>query len=77
MVCKVLGMLMAVALVAAVKAAGLVETLLMPANKAMLAGVLTDHVVAGSMDTKALKAKAKNGKVELTTPFQSIVIRGA
>ena len=47
--------------------AGTVDTLLMPANKAMLAGVLTYHVVAGSMDTKTLKAKAKNGKVELTT----------
>lgn len=47
--------------------AGTVDTLLMPANKAMLAKVLTYHVVAGDMATKALKAKAKDGKVELTT----------
>jgi len=47
--------------------AGTVDTLLMPANKATLQKVLTYHVVAGKMDSASLKAKAKNGKVELTT----------
>jgi uncharacterized surface protein with fasciclin (FAS1) repeats len=83
-------------LVAAVKAAGLVETLegpgpftvfapvnsafdalpmgtvdmlLKPENKAMLTKVLTYHVVAGNMDSKAIaKAiKAGGGKAELKT----------
>jgi uncharacterized surface protein with fasciclin (FAS1) repeats len=83
-------------LVAAVKAAGLVETLmsagpftvfaptndafsLLPAgtvemlvkseNKAKLASILTYHVVAGRLDSEALKAKIKEGKgtTELTT----------
>lgn len=83
-------------LVAAVKAAGLVETLksdgpftvfaptneafdklpagtvnnlLEPANKATLTKILTYHVVAGKMDSKAIaKAiKAGMGKAELTT----------
>ena len=47
--------------------AGTVDTLLVPANKATLQKVLTYHVVAGKMDSAALKAKAKDGKVELTT----------
>ena len=83
-------------LVAAVKAAGLVETLqsagpftvfaptneafdmlpkgtvdnlLKPENKAMLARILTYHVVAGSWDSKAIaeKIKAGNGTAELPT----------
>ena len=83
-------------LVAAVKAAGLVETLqgagpftvfaptneafnLLPAgtvdnllkeeNKAMLTTVLTYHVVAGKLDSKAIAQLIKegNGKTELTT----------
>ncbi|MEP7259003.1 MAG: fasciclin domain-containing protein [Flavitalea sp.] len=83
-------------LVAAVKAAGLVETLqgegpftvfaptneafnLLPAgtvdnllkeeNKAMLSAVLTYHVVAGKLDSKAIAKLIKegNGKAELTT----------
>jgi uncharacterized surface protein with fasciclin (FAS1) repeats len=81
-------------LVAAVKAAGLVETLqgpgpftvfaptnaafaklpagtvnalLEPANKAMLTGVLTDHVVPGRLDAGTLAAQARNGVVELKT----------
>ncbi len=83
-------------LVAAVKAAGLVETLegagpftvfaptneafdklpkgtvdnlLKPENKATLTAVLTYHVVAGKMDSKAImdKIKAGNGKATLTT----------
>lgn len=76
-------------LVAAVKAAGLVETLespgpftvfaptnaafdilskgtvdnlLKPENKNQLTSVLTYHVVAGSLDSKALMAKVKEGK---------------
>ncbi len=76
-------------LVAAVKAAGLVETLkgkgpftvfaptneafaalpastldnlLKPENKAMLAGILTYHVVAGNMDGAALAKAIKAGK---------------
>ena len=83
-------------LVAAVKAAGLVETLqsagpftvfaptnsafdmlpkgtvdmlVMPENKGKLTGILTYHVVAGNLDTKALDAKIKAGKgaAELAT----------
>jgi uncharacterized surface protein with fasciclin (FAS1) repeats len=83
-------------LVAAVKAAGLVETLsgtgpftvfaptnaafnklpkaavdklMMPENKAMLANVLTYHVIAGKLDSKALmmKIKAGNGKAMIKT----------
>jgi len=49
--------------------AGTVETVLKPENKAMLTKILTYHVVAGKMDSKAIaKAiKAGNGKAELTT----------
>ncbi|KQN35988.1 fasciclin [Pedobacter sp. Leaf41] len=83
-------------LVAAVKAAGLVETLkgkgpftvfaptnaafdklpkgtvdnlVKPANKATLTKILTYHVVAGKMDSKAIAAAIKkgNGKAELVT----------
>jgi uncharacterized surface protein with fasciclin (FAS1) repeats len=83
-------------LVAAVKAAGLVDTLMSagpftvfaptdtafaklptgkvdmlvkPENKAMLTKILTYHVVAGNMDSKAIAnaIKAGNGKAELTT----------
>ncbi len=49
--------------------AGTVATLLKAENKAMLAKILTYHVVAGNMDSKAIaKAiKAGKGKAELTT----------
>lgn len=49
--------------------AGTVATLLKSENKSMLAKILTYHVVAGNLDSKAvLKAiKKGNGKVELTT----------
>lgn len=49
--------------------AGTVNTLLEPANKATLTKILTYHVVAGKMDSKAIaKAiKAGMGKAELTT----------
>lgn len=49
--------------------AGTVDTLVKPENKAMLTKILTYHVVAGNMDSKAIaKAiKAGNGKAELTT----------
>jgi len=49
--------------------AGTVETLLKPENKGLLTGILTYHVVAGSLDSKAIvKAiKAGKGKAELTT----------
>ncbi len=49
--------------------AGTVETLVKPENKATLTGILTYHVVAGKMDSKAIaKAiKAGGGKAELTT----------
>ena len=49
--------------------AGTVETLLKPENKAMLTGILTYHVVAGNMDSKAIaKAiKAGKGKAEFKT----------
>lgn len=48
---------------------GTVETLLKPANKGMLTGILTYHVVAGRLDAKALAAKIKagKGKAMLTT----------
>lgn len=48
---------------------GTVDTLLKPENKAMLSGILTYHVVAGNLDSKAVvKAiKAGNGTAELTT----------
>jgi uncharacterized surface protein with fasciclin (FAS1) repeats len=42
--------------------AGTVETLLKPENKAMLAKILTYHVVAGSLDAKAVLAAIKKGK---------------
>ena len=45
---------------------GTVETLLKPENKGKLTGVLTYHVVAGRLDTKALDAAIKAGG-ELTT----------
>ena len=48
---------------------GTVDTLLQPANKAMLSSVLTYHVVPGRHDAKSLmdKARAGNGKAELKT----------
>src|ERR1700744_3136582 len=39
--------------------AGTVDTLLKPENKDMLTKVLTYHVVAGNLDTEALKAQIK------------------
>jgi uncharacterized surface protein with fasciclin (FAS1) repeats len=49
--------------------AGTVEMVLKPENKATLTKILTYHVVAGNMDSKAIaKAiKAGGGKAELTT----------
>ncbi|MFZ4688959.1 MAG: fasciclin domain-containing protein [Polymorphobacter sp.] len=49
--------------------AGTVDTLLKPENKAKLSAVLTYHVVAGKMDSKAIAAaiKAGGGKAVLTT----------
>ena len=49
--------------------AGTVDTILKPENKGMLTKVLTYHVVAGNLDSKAVaKAiKAGGGKAELTT----------
>ncbi len=49
--------------------AGTVDTLLKPENKAMLTSVLTYHVVAGRLDSKALMALAKKGggKAKLKT----------
>jgi uncharacterized surface protein with fasciclin (FAS1) repeats len=49
--------------------AGTVETLLKPENKGMLTKILTYHVVAGNMDSKAIaKAiKAGGGKAALKT----------
>jgi uncharacterized surface protein with fasciclin (FAS1) repeats len=48
---------------------GTVETLLMPENKAKLAGILTYHVVAGKLGTKELDEWIQKGKgtAELTT----------
>ena len=49
--------------------AGTVDNLVKPENKATLTTILTYHVVAGKMDSKAIaKAiKAGGGKAELTT----------
>ena len=49
--------------------AGTVDNLVKPANKATLTKILTYHVVAGKMDSKAIaKAiKAGGGKAELST----------
>ena len=49
--------------------AGTVETLVKPENKATLTKILTYHVVAGNMDSKAIAKAIKkgNGKAELTT----------
>ena len=46
--------------------AGTVDTLLKPENKATLSGILTYHVVSGSLDAKALGAKIKAGKGKAT-----------
>ena len=48
---------------------GTVESLVKPENKATLTKILTYHVVAGKLDSKALaeKIKAGGGKAELTT----------
>ncbi|MEO7539088.1 MAG: fasciclin domain-containing protein [Pyrinomonadaceae bacterium] len=46
--------------------AGTVATLLKPENKAMLAGILTYHVVAGKMDSKAIAKAIKKGKGKAT-----------
>src|ERR1700712_4814175 len=48
---------------------GTVETLVKPENKAKLTGILTYHVIAGRLDSKALAMKIKdgNGTAELTT----------
>jgi uncharacterized surface protein with fasciclin (FAS1) repeats len=49
--------------------AGTVDMLVKPENKATLTSILTYHVVAGKMDSKAIAAaiKAGGGKAELTT----------
>lgn len=49
--------------------AGTVETLLKPENKAKLQAILTYHVVAGNLNSKAVIAaiKAGKGKAVLTT----------
>ena len=49
--------------------AGTVETLLKPENKATLTGILTYHVVAGTLDAKSVLAAIQkgNGKAVLTT----------
>lgn len=48
---------------------GTVDKLLMPENKDMLTGVLTYHVIAGKLDSKALMMKIKegNGKATIKT----------
>src|SRR5688500_7162000 len=49
--------------------AGTVDTLVKPENKATLTRILTYHVVAGNMDSKAIAKAIKkgNGKAEFTT----------
>lgn len=46
--------------------AGTVDTLLKPENKAMLTKILTYHVVAGNMDSKAIAKAIKKGKGKAT-----------
>lgn len=46
--------------------AGTVETLVKPENKAMLTKILTYHVVAGKMDSKAIMKAIKKGKGKAT-----------
>ncbi|MBV9240971.1 MAG: fasciclin domain-containing protein [Acidobacteria bacterium] len=46
--------------------AGTVDTLLKPENKGLLIKVLTYHVVAGNMDSKAIAAAIKKGKGKAT-----------
>jgi len=46
--------------------AGTVDTLLKPENKATLTKVLTYHVVAGKMDSKAIMKAIKKGKGKAT-----------
>lgn len=48
---------------------GTVETLVKPENKTLLTNILTYHVVAGKLDSKALSEMIKkgNGKAELKT----------
>ncbi len=49
--------------------AGTVESLLKPENKASLTSILTYHVVAGNLDSKAVAGaiKSGNGKAEVKT----------
>jgi uncharacterized surface protein with fasciclin (FAS1) repeats len=49
--------------------AGTVDTLVKPANKATLTKILTYHVIAGKLDSKAIAAKiaAGGGKADLKT----------
>ncbi len=46
--------------------AGTVDTLVMPENKAMLTKILTYHVVAGNMDSKAIAKAIKKGNGKAT-----------
>ena len=46
---------------------GTVTTLLKPENKAMLTGILTYHVVAGTYDSQKLSEMVKGGKTTLKT----------
>lgn len=46
--------------------AGTVATLIMPENKAMLTKILTYHVVAGNMDSKAIGKAIKKGNGKAT-----------
>lgn len=46
--------------------AGTVETLVKPENKAMLTKILTYHVVAGNVDSKAIVKAIKKGKGKAT-----------
>ncbi len=46
--------------------AGTVETVLKPENKAILTKILTYHVVAGKMDSKAIAKAIKKGKGKAT-----------
>ena len=62
--------------------AGTVDTLVMPENKAALTGILTYHVVPGTMTSKSIAAaiKAGGGKAVFTTvndePLTAMMAKG-
>ena len=65
---------------------GTVENLLLPENKATLAGILTGHAAPGSYDLDALKKEARKGRklymadgsyLEVTVEGEDVFVAGA